>query len=537
MPATVHPDLARGRTPVWLLDLEWAGRTWRLTSGEDADVVLDDGTHRYLGSLTPPAVSEDLDLWASEAGVVSVSIELLPPAALDVCALLAAGHILAAATGTLRLCYDATTAAGTRDVLVGRVVQPVYGPVGTVLAFALETLGDVSSSTLPPADAVVDATTWSGYGDPAVQGRGYPEVIGYPGGHDSDPTSAATFTRGSPALWVSGDSGGFNHILIAGHPVQATSAYVWNNTDPGKSFSASILETADGRGRIVSTVAWPALASKPAEGDDLWVGWDPAGNGGARNPYGSGVLEGAGDVIRWALDRSGRRWDRARASELRALNGICIGTYVSETVDPWDWLRSEILPLLPVSVTTSGAGIRVVPWRYAATARDAVLALEHGRNAERASFPVFEWPSVANRITLRYAMRADTGELLSHRTAAHALDPADSDVFRHPLCVRSVAALRTTHDPGVRALVVDAPVIGDRASAGLIVEYLVRRYALPYETIEYDVRPDVAEALDLGSVVTLDDADLSWSSRVCHLLRRTYDGPWARLLLGRWETA
>lgn len=532
----IQTSIVLGRQPTWLLDLEWAGRTWRFSSGDEMDVRLLDGTHRYRSGLVPPAVPEAVDLWSSEAVVASVSIEVIPPNDMAVSSLVSGGHVLAAATATLRVCYDASTSDGTRAVLAGRVTEPVYGPPGVALAFALEAFADTSTTTLPEPSAVVDLATWVGLGDSAAQGKHYPIPIGKPGGHVGDSAGALTFTRGSPALWVSGRLLGSNYILVAGAPVEAASVYLWNNTDTTKSFSASVVRAADGRGRVVSVVTWPDAAHKPSEGDDLWVGWDPTGGGGITNPYGVGCLEGAGDVIRWVLDQSGRQWDRANASDLQSLNAIRIATYISEPVDPWEWLVSEVLPLLPVSVIRVAEGIRVVPWRYRAGARDAVLALEAGRNCERASNAVSVWPSPANRITIQFASRGDTGSTLESTTAAGALDISDSDVYRHPLCSRSVAALRTAGDSGHRALVVSAPVVADRASAELVLDYLAHRYALPREVFGYSVRPDVGERLDPGSVVALTDTEMGWSGRVCHVLARAYDGPWVTLTLGHWET-
>lgn len=542
MPITIHPDLARGRQPRWLLDLTLAGRTWRLTDGPDVDVVLDSGTYRYLGGLDTPSVPERLDLWASDGSVVSVPISLLPPSDLDVCALAEAGHVAAAATAVLRLTYDETDADASRTVLSGRVVQPVAGLSGDPLAFALEA-DTTQAGEVPDPLATVDDDTWSGNGDPNVQGLRYPVIIGWPGAHDGDPTSPVSYNRGSPALWVSGLAGGFDKVLVCDRPVSATDGWLYNNTDSAKSCAVSISTWPDGRGRTVATV-WPGdPADAPAEGDELWMGWPPDEAGGIANPYRAGTLTGAGDVIRWALDASGREWDRDRACDLDCLNGIRIGTYIggvdSAGVDPWEWCQSEILPLVPVSVIHGPAGIRVVPWRYWATSTDAVLALEVGRNCERASSPVYSSDSeCASRIVVSYGLVADTGALVHSLTAAATPDPADTSVVVHPLCVRSLAAYRSTR--GARAperrLEVSAPVIGDRASAGLVLGYLVHRHALPYRSLDVVVRPDVAEALDLGAVVTHTDSGFGWSAAVCHVLGRAFEAPWWRVTLARWES-
>lgn len=542
MPVAIHPNDCRGRSPTWLLDLVWAGRTWRLTDGPDVDVVLDTGTYRYLGGLKQLTVEERLDLWASEGAVVSVPMELLPPDGFDVASLAEVGHVLSAATGVLRVCYDPTTAAATREVLAGRVVQPVYGVAGDTVSFSLEAEVLPTTAEVPDSKAVVDADTWAGNGDGNVQGLRYPIPIGYPGAHVTEPGAAIDYTRGSPALYVSGIHGGFSRIMVSGLRVRSANIRLYNNADSTKDEVVAVFHVADGRGRTIAAVTSSDAAHLPAEGDELWVGWPTTDLGGIPNPYGPGVLEGAGDVIRWALDESGREWDRDRAGELALLNGIKIGTYIggidSAGVDPWEWCKSEILPLVPASVVVNAWGLRVVPWRYRATARGAILALEEGRNCELASSVRYGADDeCASRITVAYGPRADTGSLGHTLTACAADDPTDETIRAHPLCVRSLATYRSSR--GLRApervIEVVASVVNERASAGLVLDYLVHRHALPRRTIEVSVRPDVAETVDLGSVVTFTSASLAWSAVLCHVSARSYSGPDCLLTLDRWE--
>ena len=137
----------------WRLDLVWAGRTYTFTSEIEASM---ESSFSLLDGLPG---DDAVDLTVYLEGV-------------DVCAEVERGRHLTGASGTLY-----------RDdvvVMVGRVVDPIYDE-GPEISFTLRDAGADDTALIPPAGAVVDATTWPLH-DETSSGRYYPIVFGAPGG-------------------------------------------------------------------------------------------------------------------------------------------------------------------------------------------------------------------------------------------------------------------------------------------------------------------------------------------------------------------
>jgi len=127
----------------------------------------------------------------------------------------------------------------------------------------------------------------------------------------------------------------------------------------------------DNKGTLFAYVTLtPAILSfedKFTINDNFFVKWiDTSGvpqEGGMKSPYGEGVLTKAGEVIRWAVDKSGMRWDNKKTSQLQAFNDIKIDTYINEPVNTWDWALQSIIPYIPAICAVGGEGIFMAPFQ------------------------------------------------------------------------------------------------------------------------------------------------------------------------------
>jgi hypothetical protein len=234
----------------WLLDLEFAGQTLRLSTTE-LDVTSDDGVLHYEGGLEEVTLSEAVELLDSQLTEASVSISAVLP--VDVPTLIARGHRLEGATGTLALWREGQTYEQRRVRLVGRVQDPEYGSRYEPIDFTLADEVWQTDIETPPLGLEVTGATWpNSLQDtyfpwllqpdlfssllPEDLSLPYPIVFGKPG-RTSGLSSPAW--EGSIAVHISRDRGSYTTggvatqgpvIVIAGHRVKADSVYLYTES-------------------------------------------------------------------------------------------------------------------------------------------------------------------------------------------------------------------------------------------------------------------------------------------------------------------
>lgn len=224
----------------WLLDLEFAGQTLRLSTDE-VDVESDGGTLHYVAALQDVGLSEALSLLDSQLNQASVSVSALLP--VDVPALVAQGHVLDGAMGSLALWREGDTYEQRSVRLVGVVESPIYGAAHEPVDFTLSDELWASDVEIPAPGLEVNGTTWPDslsfvatvdYASSLVPedlNLAYPVVFGRPG-HTQGLSSPAW--SGSIAVHLSRDQGTAlgqgtpgPHIILAGHRVMADSVYLF----------------------------------------------------------------------------------------------------------------------------------------------------------------------------------------------------------------------------------------------------------------------------------------------------------------------
>ena len=427
-----------GQSVHYLLTMGWGGRTIRLAQSE-LDIASDDGDLHYDGGLGDMSVAQSLDLFSDSASMLSVPIEALLP--LDAAAWVAAGHDLAAATAELSEWVEGTAYEARRVILRGHLSDPEYGDLDTPFRCSIEENLFDDRSSIPEALAIVDQSTLLGsdtFLTATDKGLAYPVIIGQPGRVSSE---ASGWVTGSQAVWLShrGAPSPFHQVCIAGHAVQAQ--YVYANTDgdtDGVLFR--VATTKDKLGRTITTIESSNNATtgttpggfdyefgldsaemnanhtsfQPADTETVgvFIGWfDPENPsyGGALGA--NGLVRGAGDVLLFLADYSSIRFDRARIAAIAPrLNGYKIDAVIDAQTSPWEWIRANLLPILPVSVATGPDGIYFAVWDYAATAGAAVATLDGDADpqidfAERVKYDTTE---IANQFSLDYALSVRT---------------------------------------------------------------------------------------------------------------------------------
>jgi len=293
------------------------------------------------------------------------------------------------------------------------------------------------------------------------------------------------------------------------------------------------VEDTDGLNQAVSTgpryypLPSSAYSQVGSPDDELYVGFrDDATYGGGLKYRGDRLLRGAGDVLDYMLSRhySGQV-DAARVAAAQAyLNRWKIDAWIEEPVNVWDWLESEVLPLLPVEMRESPDGVYPAIIRYDVTGSDSRGSLIGGQNAVRDSVVSYTSSDVINEVIIKYRPVRDTWQ--GQRTITAQAEQVSIDAPNTQLGtafstnqpgwygapdVRVLGNQRAALSQakyGLKSKEIKAGALWDTASAILTATWILDRYALPRRRVRYRVLED---RWDVGDVLLLTDDEVSIS--------------------------
>ena len=493
-------------------------RVWSATG----DLLLTDGpsvtlsdratgeTLRYRSGLAvDEAALLDSMAWLSDSPVPrSLSVSVLEPGGLS----------LDGVAEVSRLLDDGDDLADRQIVARGdlrEIVADAHAWTATVVedeaddrGLLLDELATVDATTWPrtPAQRAADgAPAYVGTAervDGRIYGARYPVAIGYPGiqGLQVAGTAYGDSAIAGPALAVEYNLAITDQaLLVSAGRVEATHVRLLSRGAGGTAYGerVAVHVAHDMRGRAVS-VAYPTTAiDLDAE---HYCAWAQADGGGISDPYGPGILRRMDHVIRWALDRSTVRIARRELPRLGALASMQVDTVLTGQARPMDWLRSQVLPLLPVSVACGPDGLYLWPWVPALSTLDAELTLTVGRSCERLDPWTRPNLPMVSRVTVAYGLDARGGNLVRRYTLCGQRRP-DDDLQGVGL---DYWATRAHGLVGERSSEVEAPIVCDAATAQLIARGLVHASCRPqYLATLHGVALD--DRLRPGAVVRVVD--------------------------------
>jgi len=253
----------------------------------------------------------------------------------------------------------------------------------------------------------------------------------------------------------------------------------------------------------------------------IYVGWydrTRADEGGGMVGEDGELVRGAGDVLTYLLRQTGLPVDAGRcAAAAGLLNGFKVDCAIDARVKVWEWLQSNLLPLLPVSVTTGASGLYPVVWRYDATASDAKFRLDADADPTiiRASRVKVDSSKVANRFRLNFCVNRRTNNALQWRGLDASYSSSNASVRGSYICGVSQARYRTARDSGIRDDEMTTSIIWDVATADAILDVRARAYALARRTVDYVISGEEYDALEVGDIVTLTHAEIGADDTVC----------------------
>ena len=497
-------DELRDARLVWLLDLYFGGVHYYFST-ESRSIPSDDGDIFYDGTLSNVGVEGEMEFGTPDFSMPSADVTVTFK--INLAELIARGVDLGSASAELSL-FRSDSGDDYDDrvvILQGPLDVPAYGAIGEPVSFTIEADFIRNQNQIPGPNAVVDdGINWS-FSPEISQGAIYPIIFGAPGNQSF---------AGSPVYIVNDTGSGDRTGLIANHPCTAAQVTLIGVKASDNSVfnkgAKTVTTDIDTSGEIYSYVTVPAADYE--EGNTYWVRWDQ-GNGGLINPYTVSVtatgaktvapLTGAGDILRYLLGLSGAKVDDARCfAASHSLNAIHLDFYIGEPVDVMEFIKSELLPLLPCSLRSSGEGLYPVVWRYDATEEDVKANLTADVDIYRSSMVEYQSSTVYNDITINYRHDAQFNRLVKRVTVT-------GDITQEPtgFVYQNSYALASANRYGLKSLSIETELISSRASAGRVVNWMSRAYSGQHRTIQYKARKKLAY-IEIGDVISITDPDL-----------------------------
>lgn len=429
------PEELQGYALVWCAEIVYAGRTLRMATQavEISDVP-------YPPTMSPASWSRQVTLFATGPELDEISISGWLEA--NLAELHRQGHRLSSARAEVfqvRVRPDGSTpdTYATRcALLTGPMRATEFGErVGERSFFAgtIYTPWPESTETIPPDGWDVNRSTW-GFGSRADSDDGvcYPVAIGYPGRDDYDPGRPLP---AAPVAWVSRDQ---YHVLIASvGPIAATSVKLIIKDNPEgtevdtstqyTNYAGTLTDAIDANGVQLAVVDFESggyNTGGASELDDenfpgktyatdpdrtVFISFTEAGGAGLQ--WRGRTLRAAGDVLGWALERTGWPVDWGRTDAAAGLLArFNIDTMISLKVGASAWLRDSLLPLLPVALRVSPRGLYPLVWRPDVLDVAAVVDLDASPDVAVSDVVSEDASDLINRHTLRYGYSAYTEE-------------------------------------------------------------------------------------------------------------------------------
>ena len=564
--AISRSDLA-GASPVFYLAVTWGGREYRFSSLPITVTKNDGSTLAYDGGLPDPDYETSLDMLEGNPEGGAIPVEVVFP--LDLIEqLMKYGRSLDSAVGELGMYTErggaiVQTYEDRIRLFSGSVMDPIIGdpdrPIGYV-TFSIERRPDLAPDLIVAPKTVITRAEFA-LTDGALLavkavtnsiGKNWPVVIGAPGAGTEQPGIAGGVNSydqpGSPAYFIKCTKGTDAHnqdtvveLLIAAGDVVALTVGIRDYTGrTATGLAVSAVQLADGREYSKISFSYTAdglfhpwlkviagLSIKPefaiAETDDpkYWVIWDDGG--GMINPYGSGAITGAGDLLRFGLETTNVDIDQQSWSNVSGfLNRYRFAGFVIDgDVSWWDWIQDNLLPWIPLHVVNGPDGLRaVLPLLYMANyALPRVTATTGpGFAVVSALEPLNEISDLLNELRIAYAFEPQ-GENLSNRLDVQGYDSLQNSAFEYSTEIATISRNRY----GRRSKEVEIPHLYKLHTAAMIADYLIARDALIVRDLIIEADPEWGW-LQPGDVVALTSTEYFLAGHRVQLLSKAWTG-------------
>tara|TARA_R100000664_G_C2760064_1_gene150710 strand:- start:7556 stop:9250 length:1695 start_codon:yes stop_codon:yes gene_type:complete len=429
----------------------------------------------------------------------------------------------------------------------GRLIQPIIGdpnqPVGYV-AFSVENSQNVKKTFIIDEEDRITNLSFEYQHFESAEGKLAPTVFGTPYNYPRPVTTGLSVGAAecSPGYEVrqknSGSPSGpfYNDvwILIAAHEVEASSVFIHDFQN--NVASVTVASEIDTFGNIVSICNINGTALKHSKilginTDDIhyWIRWgDYTGvstAGAHPNPFGTGLLEGGGDLCRWALEKTGLEVDWSSWNGISPLlNRYKFAGYINQKVDALEWLETNIIEHLPIEVTNGPYGLTPIIslYHYSNHIQPIAHVIENGEFEIVSPITSMTEPSdIVNKPIINFAWGGKSDD---YKTSL-MIDPEKNDVntasFTDPYSDISYSRF------GLHEKEYDLNYVYDVNTAVKILRDKVRLYGLGVNVVEVNAHGKYGY-LQLGDVLTLESERLGMTDHVCQIVAKDWKS-------GRWS--
>jgi hypothetical protein len=408
----------------------------------------------------------------------------------------------------------------------GRCDRPVYETIGDPVAFSIIEVPWEDRSQIPAPSQIVSGDTWpvntGVIADDNCVGQYYPYIFGSPGVVRSD--DSFTEYYGWPVLLVEIDETWLNNfhggaadavVLVAGHKMVATTAKLYNRTTK-LSATVSLTFTVDKMNQPVTIATVAGSTLEISQGDELWMGCIDTVHGGIAGPAGD-VLRGAGEMVRWLIERSTIRYDMSRFPMLSRLDPFKFDFFINAPVTAWSIIADTILgnagDLLPCYWQRGSGGLflAVWPWETVSAAPSfPVVEIDPATRGGARNGPVTSSSSGDLRTDLVLSYAKDEANNNLRRRIAYAPIPTPGAIVNPYLAVRYARATesRGLQPRNIRQTeTIECGCVQDPATAALLLDLAARLRSVTRRSMAYLVPPDPRLIPGREAILTDDDPD------------------------------
>ena len=546
------------RLPVFLLEIEWGARTYRFAT-KTVNITKGNDTLQYLGKLDEFEYNIELQRFGYDGEGDSIPFAINFDT--DVSKAHADGNPIDGAVGELSFVLEAFDGEILQNhsqrivIYRGVVSNPVFGhpnePEGYI-EFSLETKaiiervslldevvgtnGRVDAADLSNEDKAASSPFTVVISDDIIdvdevhRGKRSPIVIGKPG-KIIGRTSSVTLTTipMSPAYAIaysnSIPAGMPLFLQIAGHQVKSSTVTIFDSK--GNSETAPVGTFVGSQNNIFSyaTVDFhPSTTLQSAVADntiEYWVAWIDDGGGGIPSPFSDGVLENGGEICLWALTYTGTDIDYdAWYSILPLLKSYKFAGFINDPdIEPLQFIESEILPFLPISIVMGPKGLKPIPnLRILGGKLDNDFGIVAGSNWKRSS-PIFSPTSmgeIINQVDISYAKNGRSDSYLG--TVRITPEPRGRKYeYTNDYSFTSYRLF------GKKSASFECNFVYDYMTANQIARDKIREFALPKRTIEYEVSPPFG-FMEIGDIIGLTDSEIHLEDVKSQVIAKRWTG-------------
>lgn len=502
----------------WLLTVDIAGHTYRFAE-RATDLDSADGPLHFEGRLQGVDFAREAPTLGEEAEATATADVIWP---VSLAGLFLAGAPVHAARAELAVIARGQTWERRVVVARGRASFDGYPMAGVSAQLTIDQGVGVDRGSMIDPGLAISKSTWANSPDgssstgKSSQGQLYPLLFGSPGYDYITGTSRSGF----PLPVVLEDLATPRHVFAVsqGETLSNTLDIYFNlNT----LLTGGALTTAtDARGQTVTIydATSPAPGSSPYSAEEAYACLGPLG--GTASPYRPGPLTAATDVLRWAVERSTVEWDLGSivgAGEV--LDRYRLDGYLDAQATPLDYVRSELLPILPIALVPGPRGLAVSLIGRPPSAGEAVAHLEQGRTGWATSDALTAETTaddVIGAVAISYDYRPRDGSYGRRQTLTGSPSTAAAATAPTAQVSTALSGLQGNAAPGI--VEVSTALVSRQDVAGLIAQDILAARRSPRASRSYRVGPALAHVAP-GQAVLLTDSDLSLSRVPVRVLR------------------